>query len=196
MSSRFRIELAFGAALIALAGCHHKTADAPQPPEGQPSHGGVVVSALYPGLDHSVVTVDPRADRYYDNAVAVTNGKKLFGAYNCSGCHSNGGGGMGPALMDDQWIYGGRLAQIHQSIVEGRPNGMPAWGGKISDDQIWQIAAYVRSMSLPATLAAQTGPTPSQNPAPVPRSADEHAGWSPPPATASDYGTTMEGPTG
>jgi len=195
MSSRFRIELAIGAGLIALSGCH-KTTDAPQPPEGQPSHGGVVASALYPGLDHSVVTVDPRADKYYDNAAAVTNGKKLFQAYNCSGCHSNGGGGMGPALMDDQWIYGGRLAQIHQSIVEGRPNGMPAWGGKIPDDQIWQIAAYVRSMSLPATLAAQTGPTPSQNPAPVPRSADDHAGWSPPQATASDYGTTMTGPAG
>ena len=76
---------------------------------------------------------------------------------------------MGPALMDDEWIYGGRLEQIHQTLVEGRPNGMPAWGGKIPDDQLWQIAAYVRSMSLPATLAAQNGPTPSQSPAPVRR---------------------------
>ncbi len=57
---------------------------------------------------------------------------------------------MGPSLMDDEWIYGGRLEQIHQTLVQGRPNGMPAWGGKIPDEQIWQIAAYVRSMSLPA----------------------------------------------
>ena len=70
--------------------------------------------------------------------------------------------------MDDEWIYGGRLEQIHQTMVEGRPNGMPAWGGKIPDQQLWQLAAYVRSMSLPQTLAAQNGPTPSQSPAPVP----------------------------
>jgi cytochrome c oxidase cbb3-type subunit 3 len=193
MCSRFRIEFALGVALIALAGCQKK-GDAPTPPSGQGSQGGVVASGLYPGMDHSIVTDDPRASKYYDNADAVAAGMKLYKAYNCSGCHSNGGGGMGADLMDDQWIYGGRLAQIHQTIVEGRPNGMPAWGGKIPDEQIWQIAAYVRSMSLPATLAAQTGPTPSQNPAPVPRSADEHAGWSPPPSTAGDYGTTMAGP--
>ena len=35
--------------------------------------------------------------------------------------------------------------------------------------QLWQISAYVRSLSLPQTLAAQNGPTPSQTPAPVPR---------------------------
>ena len=64
----------------------------------------------------------------YDNAKAVNDGKRLFGQYNCSGCHSNGGGGMAPALMDDEWIYGGRLDQIHDTIVQGRPNGMPAWG--------------------------------------------------------------------
>jgi len=192
MSSRFRIELGL-IALTALAGCQKK-ADAPTPPSAvQGDNGAVVTSALYPGLDHSVVTVDPRAAKYYDNAAAVVTGKKLYQAYNCSGCHSNGGGGMGPALMDDQWIYGGRLEQIHQTIVEGRPNGMPSWGGKIPDEQIWQIAAYVRSMSLPATLAAQQGPTPSQNPAPVPREADEHAGWSPPAGTADDYGATLEG---
>jgi cytochrome c oxidase cbb3-type subunit 3 len=92
------------------------------------------------------------------------------------------------------WIYGGRLTQIQQSIVEGRPNGMPAWGGKIPDQQIWQIAAYVRSMSLPATLAAQTSHTPSQNPAPVPKSADAHAGWKPPKDTTNNYTSLVSGP--
>ena len=121
-------------------------------------------------------------------------GKRLFGQYNCSGCHSNGGGGMGPSLMDDEWIYGGRLEQIHQTLVEGRPNGMPAWGGKIPDEQLWQIAAYVRSMSLPATLAAQNGSTPGQSPAPVPRAADDDSGWSPPPDTTNDYTSTTTGP--
>lgn len=138
MSSRFPIEYA-GLILIALAGCnnHAQSTVGAEPPAQQ----GVIDTALTPGVGHSLTTADPRAARYYDNPEAVTTGKRLFGQYNCSGCHSNGGGGMGPALMDDEWIYGGRLEQIHQTLVEGRPNGMPAWGGKIPDDQLWQIAA-------------------------------------------------------
>jgi cytochrome c oxidase cbb3-type subunit 3 len=66
---------------------------------------------------------------------------------NCVGCHSHGGGGMGPPLMDDEWRYGGRIDQIAASIAEGRPNGMPAWREKLTSDQIWQLAAYVRSLS-------------------------------------------------
>lgn len=192
MSSRFPIEwIVIPLCLLAACGRNsQRSAAAEQPPPGVPGQEGVIDSALTPGVGHSLITVDHRADRYYDNADAVTTGKRLFSQYNCSGCHSNGGGGMGPALMDNQWIYGGRLEQIHQSIVQGRPNGMPAWGTKIPDEQIWQIAAYVRSMSLPATLAASSGNTPSQNPAPVPREADDDNGWAPPPGTTNDYTNT------
>jgi cytochrome c oxidase cbb3-type subunit 3 len=49
--------------------------------------------------------------------------------------------------MDDKWIYGGKIENIVQSIREGRPNGMPSWRGKITDEQIWELAAYVLSMS-------------------------------------------------
>ena len=126
------------------------------------SRQGVIDSALEPGVDHSLVTTDPRAAQYYDNADAVNTGKRLFRQYNCSGCHSNGGGGMGPSLMDDEWIYGGRLEQIHQTLVEGRPNGMPAWGGKIPDEQLWQFAAYVRSHVAAADARRAKWPTPSQ----------------------------------
>jgi cytochrome c oxidase cbb3-type subunit 3 len=101
---------------------------------------------------------------------------------------------MGPDLMDDVWIYGGRLEQIHQTLVEGRPNGMPSWGGKVPDGQLWQISAYVRSLLLPQTPAAQTDNTPSQTPAPVPAEVDQDAGWSPPPATTNDYTSTTKGP--
>jgi cytochrome c oxidase cbb3-type subunit III len=193
MSSRFRVEL-LGPLVVLLGGCNSHADTAAAAAAAQPSGQGVIDTALTPGVGHSLTTVDPRAARYYDNSDAVITGKRLFGQYNCSGCHSNGGGGMGPPLMDDEWIYGARLEQIHQTLVEGRPNGMPAWGGKIPDEQLWQIAAYVRSMSLPATLAAQNGSTPSQSPAPVPRDADADTGWSAPPGTTNDYTTTLEGP--
>jgi cytochrome c oxidase cbb3-type subunit 3 len=193
MFSRFRIEWATLASLAFFGGCNWNPHSAGAPQE-QPSHQGVISSALDPGVDQSLVTTDPRAALYYNNAEAVNTGKRLFSQYNCSGCHSNGGGGMGPDLMDDVWIYGGRLEQIHQTLVEGRPNGMPSWGSKIPDEQLWQLSAYVRSLSLPQTLAAQTGDTPSQRPAPVPPEVEQDAGWSPPPQTTNDYTSTTKGP--
>ncbi|MDQ3802593.1 MAG: c-type cytochrome [Acidobacteriota bacterium] len=86
-------------------------------------------------------------NEYEENAAALSDGKRLYTWFNCVGCHAHGGGGMGPALMDDQWIYGGEPDQIFATIVEGRPNGMPSFRGKIPDYQVWQLAAYVRSMS-------------------------------------------------
>jgi cytochrome c oxidase cbb3-type subunit III len=164
-------------------------------PELAPQPVGYVVdTALTPGVGHTAYTIDPRAAKYYDNPEAVKIGKALFYAMNCAGCHSNGGGGMGPSLMDNLWIYGGRLEQIRQTIADGRPNGMPSWGARLSDSDLWDLAAYVRSMSLPATLAAQGSGNPSQSPAPVPRAADEDAGWSAPAETTNDYTTTLKGP--
>ena len=91
-----------------------------------------------------------------ENAFAVSEGKRLFAWFNCVGCHASGGGGSGPALMDDKWIYGSEPAQIFSTIMEGRPNGMPAFRGKIVETQVWQIVAYIRSLSglLPKDVAS------------------------------------------
>ena len=101
----------------------------------------------------------PPANAYEENAYAMSQGKRLFNWYNCNGCHANGGGGSGPALMDAKWIYGAAPANIYTTIVDGRPNGMPSFGGKIPQDQVWQLVAYVRSMSG----LAQSSAAPSRN---------------------------------
>jgi cytochrome c oxidase cbb3-type subunit 3 len=95
----------------------------------------------------SVVKAQPGYSPYEENAYAVAQGKRLFVWFNCVGCHGHGGGGMGPALMDDNWIYGHEPQNIFQTIVQGRPNGMPSFRDRISEQQIWQLVAYVRSMS-------------------------------------------------
>jgi cytochrome c oxidase cbb3-type subunit 3 len=82
-----------------------------------------------------------------DNAYALSEGKRWFTQYNCTGCHANGGGAIGPALMDEKWIYGSDATNIYATIVEGRPNGMPSFRHKIPDSQVWELAAYVRSLS-------------------------------------------------
>jgi cytochrome c oxidase cbb3-type subunit III len=94
---------------------------------------------------------------YDDNAWALGEGKRLYQAYNCNGCHASGGGGMGPALMDAAWVYGGEPQNVYTSIVEGRPNGMPAFGDKIPDQQIWQLVAYVRSLSAQSRFDVRPG---------------------------------------
>jgi cytochrome c oxidase cbb3-type subunit 3 len=96
-----------------------------------------------------------------DNAYAVSEGKRLYNAYNCVGCHAQGGGAIGPALMDSEWIYGSHPDQIYSTIVQGRPNGMPAFGGKLPDYQVWELVAYVRSMSgqLPSDVAPSRSDT-------------------------------------
>lgn len=84
---------------------------------------------------------------YERNAPAVATGKRLFTWYNCNGCHASGGGGSGPALMDDVWIYGSEPLAIYLTIYAGRPNGMPGFGGRIPENQMWQLVAYVRSLA-------------------------------------------------
>jgi cytochrome c oxidase cbb3-type subunit 3 len=88
----------------------------------------------------------PQSTPHEANAFAISEGKRLFSWYNCVGCHSHGGGGMGPPLMDDFWIYGNAPENVYASIVEGRPNGMPSFRGRIPDDEVWRLVAYVRSL--------------------------------------------------
>lgn len=82
------------------------------------------------------------------NAYDVAQGKRLFRWFNCLGCHAEGGGGaIGPGLRDARWRYGASFDDVVATITQGRPNGMPAFGGRIVPSQIRQLAAYVRSMS-------------------------------------------------
>lgn len=84
---------------------------------------------------------------YGNSSAAVADGKRLFTAMNCAGCHGySGGGGMGPPLNDHYWRYGGAPAQIYKSIYEGRPKGMPAWGHALPADQVWKLTAFVSSL--------------------------------------------------
>ena len=84
---------------------------------------------------------------YEGNAAAVATGAKLYVAYNCIDCHgADGSGAMGPSLADGRWHFGGTAPEVYESIFQGRPDGMPAWGSLLSSDQIWTLVTYVRSL--------------------------------------------------
>lgn len=108
---------------------------------------GVRQVPLRPGVPAS--DPQPVANPYAADERALADGERLYNWMNCSGCHFAGGGGIGPPLMDDDWIYGGRPEQIFDSIVNGRANGMPAYGDKLSADQVWHIVAHVQRLHQP-----------------------------------------------
>jgi len=113
------------------------------PPAGSPVYA-VKESELEPG---GAIHPESTMVSYENNAFALSEGKRLFEGMNCAGCHFHGGGGIGPPLMDDEWLYGNDPSQIFNTIVEGRPNGMPSFKGKLANQQVWEIVAYIRSLS-------------------------------------------------
>lgn len=91
---------------------------------------------------------------YSGSAWGMSEGQRLYTQMNCVGCHAHGGGAMGPALMDGKWIYGFDDSSIFSTIVNGRPNGMPAYRARLSDDQVWQLVVYVKSLGGNESTAA------------------------------------------
>ena len=91
-------------------------------------------------------------------ALARARGKAVFGD-NCAPCHGSGAAGAKgyPNLNDDDWLWGGSLDQIKQTIEFGARSGhakahegaMLAFGrdGMLKSDQIVTVANYVRSLS-------------------------------------------------
>ena len=103
------------------------------------------VSGLFPG---GVSTRPQLKNPIGNDPAAAQRGMGYFTAFNCVGCHApNGGGGMGPALSNRFFEYGGEPANIYLSILQGRPNGMPAWGGVLPDAIIWDLVAYIEQIS-------------------------------------------------
>ena len=146
------LPLAAALLLVLLqAGCERERRDF-EPPKGAAAASAPRMTTLRPGAGeplrpgHRPERPGP-AHEVESNAFLVASGKRLFRWYNCNACHAQGGGKFGPALMDAAWLYGAAPADIFASIVEGRPNGMPAFGGRVPEDQVWQLVAYVRSLS-------------------------------------------------
>ena len=99
-------------------------------------------------------------------------GRQLFLSHNCYGCHGGlAGGAMGPSLRDTTWKYGGSDSLIYRTIHDGRPMGMPAWGGAFSDAQIKALVSYIHSLRTkaePQFFFAAAGDSTANTAAPPP----------------------------
>ena len=144
--------LLIGAIIAGLTGCDIAAADTTTPMER--------------------VTSVPRGQLkspYLDFASVAEQGRKLFQAYDCGGCHGGGGGGgMAAPLTNEVWIYGsdddtlfrlialgtgslspGNAFQKQGFVRKGSENvvgPMPPYGEIITtEDDIWKIIAWIRA---------------------------------------------------
>ena len=82
------------------------------------------------------------------SAEYTAEGRKLYQSYGCPGCHGlMGGGGMGKPILDDTWIFASDDETLYK-LIKGQiaEQTMPrTWAG-ISDEHVWKLLAYVRSL--------------------------------------------------
>lgn len=129
-------------ASVAL-GCDRESRDFKASPPGVGSNEVVRTSAVHAGPP----VPDRSLSAFQDNAWAASEGQRLFAQMNCAGCHSpGGGGGMGPPLTDAEWRFGSAPENIFDTIIKGRPRGMPSFAGRLSDADVWKLVAYVRTI--------------------------------------------------
>ena len=95
--------------------------------------------AKFAGQDPQALVGDPQAQAI---------GERLFQT-SCGQCHgSDAGGSKGfPSLRDGDWLYGGEPETIKASITDGRRGVMPPLGAALSEQEIWNAAHYVLSLS-------------------------------------------------
>ena len=142
--------------LLALAACK---VDRQRGPAARAADSGAVIVArndgrIYP--DGIAPPAEIEVPAVAASASAAAEGAKLFTGMNCDGCHGGGAvGAVGPSLTDGRWRYGGSDADIFRSIAEGRPKGMPAFGGVLQPAAIWRLVAYLKSLPPPRDVSTE-----------------------------------------
>lgn len=81
------------------------------------------------------------------DSTLVQKGHEVFIA-KCAMCHGQKAEGLvGPNLTDEYWLHGNKLGQIKNVIEKGvLDKGMLAWKGVVSDDNIFELIAFINSV--------------------------------------------------
>src|SRR5690242_18245918 len=125
MTASFKIIFPTVLVLAVTSSCKREERDYQVSPPAAATAFMPITSDLRAGSAATQPVMAAVYNEYEENAYALSEGKRLYESFNCSGCHFHGGGGIGPPLMDEKWIYGSEPQQIFATVVQGRPNGMP-----------------------------------------------------------------------
>jgi cytochrome c oxidase cbb3-type subunit 3 len=110
-----------------------------------PPFGGNFDQAGLENLAYYVQSLSGTVQWQYQIAL----GKPQFSV--CAACHGPDGKGNqalgAPNLTDKVWLYGGDLASIEETIRNGRSGVMPAWRGRLTENEVNAIAAWIYAQS-------------------------------------------------
>jgi cytochrome c oxidase cbb3-type subunit 3 len=125
--------------------------DAVMPPWGAVlGHDGVEKVLAY------VLSLSGRSAETPASPEMLAAGKQTFTTI-CAACHGADGKGNpllgAPNLTDKVWLHGGSVADIRETITNGRTNKMPAHLERLGETRVRLLAAYVLSLSQPAPAA-------------------------------------------
>jgi mono/diheme cytochrome c family protein len=109
------------------------------PAEDEPS--AQEFEAVPPGAEAAPFDSAPveLTNPYRGRSEVLAEGERIYRG-RCYGCHFRGGG-RGPNIFQTTLAD----AQFMDAVLRGRPNGMPAWSGILSADEIWKVHAFVLS---------------------------------------------------
>lgn len=110
------------------------------------------INAKLEAADLTAIAGDDQLNSYATNA-----GRAVFLTW-CAQCHGSGAAGAKgyPNLLDDDWLWGGDIEAIHESVSYGirneqsdmaRWSEMPAFGDFLEESEITQVVNYVMSLS-------------------------------------------------
>ena len=110
------------------------------------------INAKLASVDLTAIQIDPELKAYASSA-----GAAVFRTW-CAQCHGSGAAGAKgyPNLLDNDWLWGGTMEDIHLTVSHGirneesddaRYSEMPAFGDILEKDEISQVANYVLTLS-------------------------------------------------
>ena len=135
-----------------------------QPQEGEGFTKGVIGWTQIKEYEEGVLQLQEMRAQYEEKIAAMTaeqiladpgmtqytlaSAKVLFGD-NCSACHGSGGQGNPgyPVLVDDDWLYGGSLAKLQESLAYGRKGAMTAHKDILTPAEVDAMAKFVVNLS-------------------------------------------------
>lgn len=156
MTGRARIPWMALLLIALLGGCEREQREVRLDPPLAAALDGVALLPL--GIGGRPPEVVPALGQPFDgNAYQLSEGKRLYQWFGCASCHADGQGGAGPSLIDGWWNYGADPATLYVTLRDGRPGGMPAFGSRLTHEQMWQLVGYLRVLGGYSGGAAAPG---------------------------------------
>jgi len=113
---------------------------------------GVTLFTLCTGSTLVYAQTPPTKNPFAGDAKAIAEGKGVFEGVCAGYCHATESvtrpGSRCPSLFDCEWKHGGSDAEVFHTVTEGvAKTEMIGFKGRLPDDMLWKIIAYVRSAS-------------------------------------------------